>query len=108
MTHDYTITGMTCAGCEAKVQYLLSQVKGVQNVRIDLAKGEAAVTMEKHIPTSELQNALKEYPKYQLSEMETVKTTTIPERLEEETKSWLETYHPIVLVFAYILLVSLL
>lgn len=41
---------MTCSGCQAKVQSLLSKVKGVKKVAIDLAKGEVAVDMDKHIP----------------------------------------------------------
>jgi copper chaperone CopZ len=108
MTHTYQITGMTCTGCQAKVQHLLSQVKGVKNINIDLAKGEADITMDAHIATSELKNALKDYPKYQLSEKENVKMKAEPITLEEETKSWLETYRPILLVFGYITGVSLL
>ena len=64
MKHTYKISGMTCTGCQAKVQHLLSQVEGVSNVSIDLEKGEADVTMEHHIATSEFKNAFKEYPKY--------------------------------------------
>ena len=63
MKHVYKISGMTCTSCKAKVQHLLSQVKGVSSVTIDLEKGEADITMENHIATSELKNALKEYPK---------------------------------------------
>jgi len=108
MTHIYKVTGMTCSGCQAKVQYLLSQVKGVSSVVIDLEKGETAITMDKHIATSEFQQALKEYPKYQLSEKESLhkQSNTIP--LEEETKGWVETYKPILVIFAYITGVTLL
>jgi copper chaperone CopZ len=68
MTHTYHITGMTCTGCQAKVQGLLSNVKHVTKVVIDLAKDQAAISMDKHIATTELQAALKDYPKYQLTE----------------------------------------
>jgi len=44
---------MTCSGCHAKVQGLLSKSNRVKNVAIDLSKGEAAIEMDKHIPTSE-------------------------------------------------------
>ncbi len=63
MTHTYEVSGMTCTGCQAKIKGLLSQVKGVKNVDIDLSKGEAVIQMEQHIPTSEFQSALKQYPK---------------------------------------------
>lgn len=59
---------MTCTGCQAKVQGLLSNVQHVTKVVIDLAKGQAAISMDKHVATAELQAALKDYPKYQLTE----------------------------------------
>ena len=108
MKHIYKITGMTCAGCQAKVQHLLSQVKGVNSVAIDLQKEEAEVTMEHHIATSELKNALKDYPKYQLSEKIVEMPQVISATFDEEQKSWLETYRPILLVFGYITGITLL
>jgi copper chaperone CopZ len=68
MTHSYTITGMTCNGCATKVQKLLSSVPGVESININLEKNEAAISMNHHIQTAALQNALKDYPKYQLME----------------------------------------
>lgn len=98
---------MTCGGCQAKVQSLLSKVPGVKNVRIDLPKGEASIDMEKHIPASELKSALKDYPKYQLTENghQYYKVVATP---NEESKSWAETYKPILLIFGYILGVTVL
>lgn len=108
MKHTYKVSGMTCTGCQAKVQHLLSQVKGVSNVTIDLEKGEADVTMEHHIATSELKNALKDYPKYQLSEKNVEMPKTISTAFIEEEKSWIETYSPILLVFGYITGITIL
>ena len=103
MTHTYNVSGMTCTGCQAKVQTVLSKVKGVKNVVIDLSKGEAIIDMDKHVPTVELQDALKDYPKYQLTEAHhnrnIVSAVSLP---DEEIKSWMETYKPILLVFGYI------
>ncbi len=59
---------MSCTGCQAKVQQLLSQVNGVEKVGIDLAEGKAVIDMKEHVPTELLKSALKDYPKYQLSE----------------------------------------
>jgi len=107
MTHTYNVTGMTCEGCKAKVNHLLSQVAGVTKVDIDLAQGEAAVTMNKHIDTSILKAALKEYPKYQLTEAHS--NHSMPVALDEtESKSWLETYKPILLIFGYITAITLI
>lgn len=102
MTHTYKVSGMTCTGCQAKVQYLLSQVKNVNNVVINLDKGEADITMQHHIPTSELKNALKDYPKYQLSEKQAEAPKVVSTPFVEEQKGWLETYRPILLIFGYI------
>lgn len=111
MTHNYQISGMTCEGCRAKVKNLLSQVAGVKDVAIDLSTGAATVGMDRHVDTSALQNALKDYPKYQLTE-------AFPQQhihhLQEdglspgEAKTWLETYKPVLLIFGYIAGITLL
>ena len=101
MKHTYKVSGMTCSGCGAKVQGLLSNVNGVSNVSIDLVKGEASIEMAKHIPTSDLQSALKDYPKYQLTDTE-IHSQPKLFSVEEEKRSWFETYKPILLVFGYI------
>lgn len=108
MTHTYNISGMTCGGCQAKVQGLLSKVAGVKNVSIDLAKGEAPIDMEKHIATDELKAALQEYPKYQLSESSYSPPIAATSFDEEQTKSWITTYKPIFLIFVYITGITLL
>jgi cation transport ATPase len=107
MTHTYSVTGMTCNGCAAKVQKLLSSVDGVENVNINLEKNEATVTMHHHIQTKELQNALKDYPKYQLAEQAN-HHNHIEAVNQEENKTWFETYKPILLIFAYITGITLL
>ena len=98
---------MTCGGCSAKVQSLLSNVTGANNIRLDLAKGEATIDMEKHIPISVLQAALKDYPKYLLSEKGTTVKPVIEEVNDQDKRSWLATYKPILLIFAYIIAASL-
>jgi copper chaperone CopZ len=106
MTHTYQITGMTCSGCQNKVQTLLSQLKDVQNVDISLAEGTADITMAQHVPTTTLQDALKDYPKYQLSEAQHTHTMTMD--MGEESRTWLVTYKPILLIFAYILTIAII
>lgn len=107
MTHTYKVSGMTCTGCQAKVQSLLTKVKSVSNVEIDLAKGEATIQMDKHIATSALQDALKDYPKYKLSEIAVQHSPVFSEE-SEEAKTWLATYKPILLIFAFITGITLL
>jgi copper chaperone CopZ/small basic protein len=111
MTHTYNVTGMTCEGCSAKVSHLLKQLPDVNNVAIDLAAGEATVSMDKHVPTPALQDALKDYPKYQLTDKQhqhqpkEIKNI-FGEQPQEEQRSWLETYKPILIIAAYITLVA--
>jgi cation transport ATPase len=104
MEHTYQVTGMTCAGCQYKVQTLLSGVSGVKQVNIDLSAGEANIAMDQHVATSALQNALKDYPKYQLSEVH----VAMPVTNADQPKSWAATYKPILLIFGYILTISLI
>ena len=68
MTRTYNITGMSCSGCQATVQKLLSGAPGIKSVSVDLQKKEATIEMDKHVPTTQLQAALKDHPKYQLDE----------------------------------------
>lgn len=108
---------MTCEGCTAKVSHLLKKVPHVTNVQMDLDKGEAIVTMNRHVPTPALQDALKDYPKYQLSEQEHLHHEAKPERnifaeqtvnKPDDNRTWLQTYKPILIIAGYITLVSLL
>ncbi|WCT10916.1 heavy-metal-associated domain-containing protein [Mucilaginibacter jinjuensis] len=104
MEHTYQVTGMTCAGCEYKVKTLLSGVPGVKQVDIDLTAGEAHVAMDQHVATTALQNALKDYPKYQLSDAH----VDMPVVNADQPKSWAATYKPILLIFGYILTIALI
>ncbi|CAM3711433.1 heavy metal translocating P-type ATPase [Flavobacterium gelidilacus] len=68
MTHKYTINGMTCSGCENKVQTDLSKVKNITKVEVSKEKSEAIIEMSKHVELDDLQNALGgKDSKYQIS-----------------------------------------
>ena len=101
MKNVFSISGMTCEACVYKVNHLLSEINGVTAVNIDLAKGEAEITTDQLIGIATLQNALSG-TKYQLSAQ-----TQMVEKNEEESKSWLETYKPVLLIFAYITVTTL-
>lgn len=59
MTHTYHISGMSCNGCRNHVETTLSKVEGVNNVQVDLDKGEATIEMESHIALEAFQKALE-------------------------------------------------
>jgi Cu2+-exporting ATPase len=63
MIHTYNITGMTCDGCRSKVEKTLNTIEGVE-ASVSLNPPIATITMEKHIPTTQLQEALTAVGKY--------------------------------------------
>ena len=102
MTHTYQVTGMTCGNCEAKVKSALLLVENVTKVEVSKAENTATITMDKHVSINDFQKALGgNEGKYQISAISHNEAI-------EQSKSWLETYKPLLLVFGYISLVSVL
>lgn len=63
MTHMYNISGMTCDGCRNKVEKTLNTIDGI-TASVSLSPPVATITMDKHIPISQLQEALTVAGKY--------------------------------------------
>ncbi|MDZ7935383.1 MAG: cation transporter [Emticicia sp.] len=103
MTHTFEVTGMTCEACEYKIQHLFSGIEGVKSVLVDKTTNSATVTMEKNIPLNAFIETVKPYSKYSVSE----KIAT-PIFQEEISKTWFETYRPLLLIFAFITGVSII
>jgi copper chaperone CopZ len=99
MTHTYTITGMTCGSCVAKVKSQLLMLGDITDADVQLTSPQATLTMQRHIPTSELQGALHKAGNYTITEADGGMHPGMP---AEEASSWLETYKPILLIGAYI------
>ncbi len=68
MTHTYSVSGMTCSGCANTVKKSLASVPNVTDVQIDLAKGTANITTSLPVPFEKLQESLKLFPSYKISE----------------------------------------
>ena len=102
MTHTYQGTGMTCSSCEAKVKSSSQMVENVTNAQVSKNDNTATITMDKHITIDKLQDALggKE-SKYQIAALQHNEAL-------EQSKSWFNTYKPILLIFSYILGLSFL
>lgn len=90
---------MTCTSCEAKVKSALLMVENVTAVEVSKDENSATIKMDKHIALSDLQKALPD--KYQISAIH-------HNEIAEQTKSWFETYKPILLIFFYISLITVL
>ena len=106
MTHSYNITGITCGSCEKKVKDALTKIADITNIEIDRTTGITNIHMNKHVSTEALKSALLEYPKYQLSEI--VHTPAALPFTDVEAKSWLVTYKPLLFIFGYISMVSVI
>jgi cation transport ATPase len=102
MTNTYQLTGMTCGSCEATVKNSLLALPNMTSVELSKNTNSATLVMEKHIKLADLQQALGGADsKYQIATIQ----TTEPEAAE---RTWFETYKPILLIFGYIALVTLL
>jgi len=54
-TIDFSVEGMTCGSCAARVQRVLAKTDGVADAEVNLATGRAHVTLQRPLPTAELQ-----------------------------------------------------
>jgi len=98
MTHTYHIEGMTCSSCVTKVKSELLKIGAVTAAEIQLQAPQATITMQQHIPVTSLQAALFKAGSYTIKEDSNTSVTTVA----EENVSWLQTYKPILLIFAFI------
>jgi copper chaperone CopZ len=109
MKHTYNIIGMTCNNCKASVKKKLSNIDHITNIEVNLDKGEAEITMDKHVDTKILKAALPE--KYTLTEKHeknafaSSSDSTIP---MEEEKSKFQQLKPLLLIIFYITSASIL
>lgn len=69
MTHTYSVKGMTCSGCATNVRKALESVPGITKVEVLQAGGKAVVTMDKHVDTAVLQQAVKQFGDYELNDL---------------------------------------
>lgn len=102
MIHTYAITGMHCAACVKRLTAALQPF--AREVRVTLEPPQAVLVDPLSTATMDkLKAAVAAAGSYELVPIET-KTTTLtvsPER------SWLQTYWPLLLILAYIGIVSL-
>jgi copper chaperone CopZ len=100
MKHTYKISGMTCENCETKVKSSLLTLPDVISAVVSKDTSSATIEMEKHISLAALQNALGGVgSRYQISAEQHNETI-------EQTKSWLETYKPLLILFLFITAIS--
>lgn len=106
MTHSYTVKGITCEGCVAKVKSKLLMHPDVLSADVKLEGQKAVITMQKHLSIDELQQAIGVDTKYKISA--DTADHSHHSMNSEETKSWLATYKPLLIITAFITGVSAL
>lgn len=99
----YQVSGMTCGGCVARVKATL--VPMAEHVEVTLEPPQAIIT-NSHQSLMALNQALAGVGNYQLSALE-AKSAAQPLKSEDVPKSWVATYYPLLLIFGFILLVTL-
>jgi Cu2+-exporting ATPase len=68
MNYTYTVEGITCSGCEAKVKDDLSKVEHITQVYVSKENNQAVILMSQHVELETLQQALGgKNSKYQIS-----------------------------------------
>ncbi len=101
----YAISGMTCGGCVGRVKATLSEY--AESVEVTLQPPQALLTNPR-IALVALNNALSKVGHYALSETKTAQPASVNKTNDiVDNPSWLATYKPLLLIFAYILLVAL-
>ncbi len=98
---------MTCSGCEATVKSNLLKLPEVESVALSKDTGVATIGMSKHISVADLQNAIGVNSKYKISE-DSNQSSVVSPQSSDESKSWLATYKPLIILFALIFSVSLI
>jgi len=109
MTHIYNISGMTCNGCKASVEKSLNALDAINEVKVNLEKGEAEIIMSSHVSTEKLQNALSD--KYTITEKQeknVFASSNMSSMPMEENKSKLQQLKPLLLIIFYIASASVL
>lgn len=99
MTHAYSLQGLTCGSCVAKVKAALEHVAGVTHVGVNLAPQEATVTMSLHIPTATLAQAVSAAGAYTLSDPSGLSIAMEATDPAVEAK---DSFLPIYLIFGYV------
>ena len=98
---------MTCTGCVAKVKTALLKIGDITEAEVQLQAPQGKITMQNHIPTEVLQTALTQAGNYTITNADGGMAHGITDATEEK-KSWVEIYKPILLIFGYLICITLL
>ena len=98
------ISGMTCEGCKSSVENKLSSLDGVDNVKVDLARGQAVIYSKNPVSFSLIKDTLP--PKYSLINEEGKNLDTHGDVTVKESK--IKQLKPLFIILGYIFIASIL
>lgn len=101
MTHQYSITGMTCENCIEKITEALKRNSEISSVEVSLSTGQLTLEMKANVSLEELNKSIEHLKKYKIAEYIAVVTQNI-------FKQKFKTYYPLILIFGMTFLVPLL
>ena len=109
MKKTYSITGMTCNSCKSTIHQNLNEIPEIESVEINLEKSEATIFMKSNIDISKLQNALPS--KFYIEEKTIDDSSALinePSIESDQEKSKLQQLKPLLIIFIYISVASIL
>lgn len=66
MTHKYKVTGMACNGCVSTVKKVLSEINGIDNVKVTLIPPLAEIEMKLELNVNDMNDALQKSGNYKI------------------------------------------
>ncbi len=98
MIKTFTISGMTCSSCVLIIKDAFKDLITENKISINHKTGETIIETENEVDLNKFRDALKRYPKYQIENIS----------LNQDKSSWINTYKPVLLLFFYITLLSVI
>ena len=95
---------MTCEGCKSSVENKLSSLDGVDNVKVDLARGQAVIYSKNPVSFSLIKETLP--PKYSLINEQDINLDTHGEATIKGSK--IKQLKPLFIILGYIFIASIL
>ena len=99
------ISGMTCEGCKSSLEDKLSSLNGVDNVQVDLARGEAVIYSKNPVSLSLIKETLP--PKYSLINKEGINLATHGDDVTIKV-SKIKQLKPLFIILGYIFITCIL
>ena len=107
ITNKFSIKGMTCQACVETVSAAIKSIPEVDSVNVNLSEGSATIQSATAISLETVKKSLAGSPKYSVANFSSELPKTIPKGTISDQPSKFKTYKPLILIFTFVLLVSL-